>query len=177
MASLCCSILQLTHVEYFDRSVEALEDEFAYCFQLRKRFDLGVHFCIDQNLAIERLIAEAGGEICDRSGHGILETSLVANAPECRIAVGDTYTEAKIMAVSHPLGGYLCDSVAHLKRPIARSTAGPRVSATIAPFLLAALVWPRLPYPLNPGRPYPRVFLALGMRQLRIDRCCERRLL
>src|SRR5262249_61634878 len=55
MASLCCSILQLTHVECFDRSVEALEDEFAYCFQLRQRFDLGVHFCIDQNLAIERL--------------------------------------------------------------------------------------------------------------------------
>src|SRR4029453_2221303 len=115
MASLCCSILQLTHVEYFDRSVEALEDEFAYCFQLRQRFDLGVHFCIDQNLAIERLIAEAGGEICDRSGHGILETSLVANASECRIAVGGADTEAKIMAVSLPLGGYLCDSVAHLK--------------------------------------------------------------
>ena len=50
-----------------------------------------------------------------RPGHGILETSLVANAPECPTAVGDTYTKAKIMAVSHPLGGYLCDSVAHLK--------------------------------------------------------------
>ena len=87
MASPCSSILQLTHVECFDRSVEALEDEFANCFHLRQRFDLGVHFCIDQNLAIERLIAEAGGEICDRSGHGILETSLVADAPECRIGI------------------------------------------------------------------------------------------
>jgi len=78
-----CSLWpELAHVERFDRSVETLEDEFAHCLQLRQRFDLCVYLCIDQNLAIKRLITGSGGEIRDGSGRRILETTLKSDAAE-----------------------------------------------------------------------------------------------
>src|SRR5262249_33325739 len=60
------------------------------------------------------MVAETGGEICDRSSRRILETSLKTNAPKRRIAVGDAYPKAEIVTMRPPVCGELCNLIAHL---------------------------------------------------------------
>src|SRR5262249_10263399 len=62
------------------------------------------------------MVAETGGEICDRSSRRILETSLKTDAPKCRVAVGDAYPKTEIVTMRAPACGELCNLIAHLNR-------------------------------------------------------------
>src|SRR5262245_52959639 len=73
-----------------------------------------MHLGIDQDLAVARLVAQARGQIRDRSGRRILESPLETDASEGRISVGYADPEAELMAVGAPRGGERCNLVAHL---------------------------------------------------------------
>jgi hypothetical protein len=57
------------------------------------RFDGAAYVDVDQDVAILGFAAKAGGEVRYLSGHGVLETPLVPNCAERRVAVGDADSE------------------------------------------------------------------------------------
>src|SRR5258708_36960180 len=90
--------------------------ELADRLQLRQRFDLRAHFGVDQDLAVVRMVKEAGGEIGERSRRGILQTALESDAAERGKAMGDPDPEAKSVTTRAPACGEFCNAVAQRER-------------------------------------------------------------
>jgi hypothetical protein len=83
--------------------------------------DLGVHALRDENLAVARLLAEPGAQICDGADRRVVESAFVADAPDGGVAHVNAGAEAECEAAAAPLVEQPLDAVAHGDRHLHRA--------------------------------------------------------
>src|SRR5207237_1227682 len=112
--------LEPVHVEGADRTVEALEAEFAHRLGGSDVLSGGLYLAIDEDLTVLRLAAQARGDDDDGADSGIVVPALEADAAEGGVAVGNADAKAEVVADPAPLRGKLGKAGAASRLPSAR---------------------------------------------------------
>src|SRR5215831_15906687 len=107
---------QNAHVEGADRPMQAFEIEFAKRFELGNLLDRDLDPAIDQDLPVTGVRAQARTEIDHRAVRRIVETPLIADVSQRRMAGRDADPETQLVTIAAPSLGKRRDVAAHFNR-------------------------------------------------------------